>query len=181
MTQDNASFFIFEDHTAAEKAIHKLGYSGFDMKKLSLLGNGFYMEEKPIVFYIIEDRIKVWGGLGEFWGGVWGLLITPAVFVLPSLGIIGMAGPIVAALVKSLDGAIWVGGLSGLGAALSQMLVPKEQIINYENALKAGKYLLIVHGNARDREMAHKILASSENNYIPRRILSLRFSISKNR
>jgi hypothetical protein len=129
------------------------------LKKLSLVGKGYHSEEKPIGFYTTGDRIKAWGGTGAFWGGIWGLLLAPAVFVLPGLGVVGMAGPIVAALVGALEGAVVVGGLSALGAALTQIGVPKVQVNKYEAALKIDKFLLVVHGSAGDQEMARSLLA----------------------
>ena len=159
MSNPDSAFFVFDTHAAAEEAIRTLGQSGFDMKKLSLLGKGYHSEEKPMGFYTAGDRIKAWGGTGAFWGGIWGLLLAPAVFVLPGLGLVGMAGPIVATLVGALEGAVVVGGLSALGAALTQIGVPKEQIIKYEAALKVDKYLLVVHGSAEDQEKARSVLA----------------------
>ena len=159
MSNPDSAFFVFDTHAAAEDAIRTLGQSGFDMKKLSLVGKGYHSEEKPMGFYTAGDRIKAWGGTGAFWGGIWGLLLAPAVFVLPGLGVVGMAGPIVATLVGALEGAVVVGGLSALGAALTQIGVPKDQVIKYEAALKVDKYLLVVHGSAEDQEKAHSVLA----------------------
>jgi hypothetical protein len=107
----------------------------------------------------VGDRIKAWGGSGAFWGGIWGMLLAPAVFVLPGLGVVGMAGPLVATLVGALEGAVVVGGLSALGAALTQVGVPGDQVIKYEAALKVDKYLLVVHGSAEDQEKARIVLA----------------------
>jgi hypothetical protein len=84
------------------------------------------------------------------------------VFVLPGLGVVGMAGPFVATLVGALEGAVVVGGLSALGAALTQIGVPKDQVIKYEAALKVDKYLLAVHGNAEDQERAREVLADAK-------------------
>ena len=159
MSNPDSAFFVFDTHAAAEEAIRTLGQSGFDMKKLSLVGKGYHSEEKPMGFYTTGDRIKAWGSSGAFWGGIWGLLLAPAVFVLPGLGVVGMAGPIVATLVGALEGAVVVGGLSALGAALTQVGVPKDQVIKYEAALKVDKYLLVVHGSAEDREKARSVLA----------------------
>ena len=159
MSNPDSAFFVFDTHAAAEDAIRTLGQSGFDMKKLSLVGKGYHSEEKPMGFYTVGDRIKAWGGTGAFWGGIWGLLLAPAVFVLPGLGMVGMAGPIVATLVAALEGAVVVGGLSALGAALTQVGVPKDQVIKYEAALKVDKYLLVVHGSAEDQEKARSVLA----------------------
>jgi len=159
MEKANLPFYIFNTHGEAEEAIKLLGKSGFDVQKLSLVGKGYHSEEKPMGFYTAGDRIKAWGGTGAFWGGIWGLLLAPAVFVLPGLGVVGMAGPIVATLVGALEGAVVVGGLSALGAALTQVGVPKDQVIKYEAALKVDKYLLVVHGSAEDQEKARSVLA----------------------
>ncbi len=158
MSNSDATFFVFDTHAGAEAAIRTLGESGFDMKKLSLVGKGYHSEEKPMGFYTAGDRIKAWGGTGAFWGGIWGLLLAPAVFVFPGLGVLGMAGPLVAALVSALEGAVVVGGLSALGAALTQIGVPKDQVIKYEAALKVDKYLLAVHGNSTEQQLARSVL-----------------------
>jgi hypothetical protein len=31
------------------------------------------------------DKIKTWGKVGAFWGGIWGLLIAPAMFFIPGV------------------------------------------------------------------------------------------------
>jgi hypothetical protein len=162
MANPDSSFFVFDSHTAAEDAIRTLAQSGFDMKKLSLVGKGYHSEEKPQGFYTVGDRIKAWGGAGAFWGGIWGLLLAPAVFVLPGLGLVGMAGPLVATLVGALEGAVVVGGLSALGAALTQIGVPKDQVIKYEAALKVDKYLLVIHGSAEEQTKAGEVLAHAK-------------------
>ena len=159
MSNPDSAFFVFDTHAAAEEAIRTLGKSGFDMKKLSLVGKGYHSEEKPMGFYTTGDRIKAWGGTGAFWGGIWGMLLAPAVFLLPGIGVVGMAGPIVATLVGALEGAVVVGGLTALGAALTQIGVPSDQVIKYEAALKVDKYLLVVHGSAEDQEKARSVLA----------------------
>lgn len=162
MSNPDSAFFVFDTHAAAEEAIRTLGQSGFDMKKLSLVGKGYHSEEKPMGFYTAGDRIKAWGGTGAFWGGIWGMLLAPAVFLLPGLGVVGMAGPLVATLVGALEGAVVVGGLSALGAALTQVGVPKDQVIKYEAALKVGQHLRVVHGSAEDREKARSVLAQAK-------------------
>jgi len=58
MGHPDSAFFVFDTHAAAEDAIRRLGQSGFDMKKLSLVGKGYHSEEKPMGFYTAGDRIK---------------------------------------------------------------------------------------------------------------------------
>ncbi|MFZ6641761.1 general stress protein [Undibacterium sp. TC4M20W] len=157
----NSPAYIYNTHLEAEDAIRSLSKSGFDVKKLSLIGKGYHSEEQPIGFYTTGDRIRSWGGNGAFWGGIWGLLMAPAVFFLPGFGLLAMAGPVVTALVAALEGAMVVGGLSAIGAALSQIGVSDKQIIKYEMALKVDKYILMVHGNADDLAHVHSVLADA--------------------
>jgi hypothetical protein len=125
------------------------GQSGFELTQLSLVGKGCHTEEEPM-----GDKVKGgWGGTGDFWGGIWGLLLAPAVFVLPGVGVVAMAGPFVAALV--------VGGLSALGAALTRIGVPADQVVKYEAALKVDKYLLLVHGSVEEQARACALLMAA--------------------
>lgn len=160
MTKTESRGWIFGTHEAADAAIRHLAEAGFDMKKLSLIGRGWRHEEQPMGFYTAGDRIKAWGGTGAFWGGIWGLLLAPAVFVLPGLGMLGLAGPVAAALVGALEGAALGAGASALGAALVQMGLPEHAAMRYESALKVDKYVLLVHGNAQDLHQVHQLLAA---------------------
>lgn len=162
MSDRDSSFHIFETREAADAAVRSLGNSGFDMAKLSLVGKGYHSEEHPVGFYTTGDRIKSWGGAGAFWGGIWGLLLAPAVFLLPGFGVVAMAGPVVASLVTAMEGALVVGGLSALGAALTRVGVPDDQVVKYEAAVKADKYVLIVHGTIEDHARAREILKPTQ-------------------
>ncbi|OIQ75182.1 hypothetical protein GALL_431530 [mine drainage metagenome] len=162
MENTNMPCYVFNTHQEAEEAIQLLSHSGFDVKTLSLVGKGYHSEEHPLGFYTAGDRIRSWGGMGAFWGSIWGLLMAPAVFFLPGLGLVAMAGPFVAALVGALEGAVVVGGVSALGAALTQIGVSKDKVIKYEMAIKMDKYVLMVHGNAEETEKARTILENSK-------------------
>jgi hypothetical protein len=161
MTAVNSTSHLFNTHEDAERAIRSLSQSGFDVKKLSLVGKGYHTEEKPMGFYTAGDKIRAWGSTGAFWGGIWGLLLAPAVFFLPGLGVVALAGPVVAVLVGALEGALVVGGLSALGAALTRVGVPRDEVIKYEAALKVDKYLLVVHGSLDDQAQAGIVLAEA--------------------
>ena len=162
MDKNNLPVYVFNTHVEAEEAVKALSKSGYDVKKLSIIGKGYHTEETPIGFYTMGDRIKSWGGMGAFWGGIWGLLIAPAVFFLPGFGLVAMAGPIVAALVAALEGAVLVGGVSAIGAALAQIGVPKDQIMKYETALKVDKYVLMVHGSVDEQDKARTVLEQTK-------------------
>ncbi|MBX9407252.1 hypothetical protein K5E40_16375 [Pseudomonas baetica] len=158
MSISRNNFYIFKTHADAEEAIRTLNQADFDVKKLSLVGKGYQTEEHPIGFYQLGDKVMAWGGMGALCGSFWGLLVTPAFFFLPGLGLVALAGPFVAMLVGALEGAVIVGGLSALGAALVGLGAGKDQVIEYETALKADEYLLIVHGSDDDVATASSVL-----------------------
>ncbi|UEO00681.1 DUF1269 domain-containing protein [Acidiferrobacter thiooxydans] len=161
-TTPDAGIAIFNTHIEAENAIKLLSRSGVDIKKLSIIGKGYHSEEQPLGFYTVGDRMKVWGGLGAFWGGLWGLLFGSAFFFIPGIGPLLAAGPIISMIVGAGEGAVVVGGLSALGAGLYTLGFTKHHIIKYETELKANKYLLIVHGNAAERAQVAAILTADK-------------------
>jgi len=153
---------VFDTHQATEAAVRELQRSGFDMTRLSIIGKGYQTEERPMGFYTTGDRVKTWGGIGAFWGGLWGLLLGAAFVWVPGFGPLAIAGPIVHTLVGALEGAAVVGGLSAAGAALVSLGLPKEQAIKYERDLAADRYLLFVHGSKEDAEAARAMLSQVE-------------------
>ena len=154
----NAVVAIYKTHTEAEAAVKELQRSGFDMKKLSIVGRDEHRDEHVIGYYNAGDRMKYWGKTGAFWGGFWGLLVGSAFFVIPGIGPLLMAGPIVGWIVGALEGAVVVGGLSALGAGLYSIGIPKNSILQYETALKTGKFVLIAHGTQEETTRAREII-----------------------
>jgi hypothetical protein len=164
MTEKNSVVAIFDSHDRAEDAIRELQKSGFDMKKLSIIGKDFHAEENVVGYYNAGDRMKYWGKLGAFWGGFWGLLFGSAFFWVPGIGPLLVAGPLVASIVGALEGALMTGGLSALGAGLVSMGIPKNSVLQYETQLKNDKLVLVAHGTAEEVAKAKDLLDQSEAN-----------------
>lgn len=160
--QDNAVVAVYATHTAAEVAVKELQQSGFDMQKLSIVGRDYHTEENVVGYYNTGDRMQAWGKVGAFWGGLWGFLFGSAFFMVPGLGPILVAGPLVGWMVGALEGAIVMGGLSALGAGLFSLGIPKDSILQYETALKNDKFVLIVHGSIDDTTQAKEILDQTQ-------------------
>jgi hypothetical protein len=158
MTRNNSIVAIFKSHIEAETAVKEVQQSGFDMKKLSIVGRDYHTDENVIGYYNAGDRMKYWGKLGAFWGGFWGLLFGSAFFLIPGVGPLLVAGPLVGWIVGALEGAVVVGGLSALGAGLYSVGIPKDSILQYETAVKSGKYVLIAHGSDAETTHAREII-----------------------
>jgi uncharacterized membrane protein len=158
MAERNAVVGIFDSHIKAETSIKELQRAGFDMKKLSIVGKDYHPEEHVVGYYNIGDRMKVWGKLGAFWGGFWGLLFGSALFFIPGIGPLVVFGPLVGWIVGALEGAAVIGGLGALAAALYSIGIPKDSVMKYETAIKSAKFLVIAHGTADEAAKARSIL-----------------------
>jgi uncharacterized membrane protein len=158
-TANNAVVAIYKSHTEAEAAVKELQQSGFDMKKLSIVGRDEHTDEHVVGYYNAGDRMKYWGKTGAFWGGLWGMLFGSAFFLIPGLGPLLVAGPLVAWIVGALEGAVVVGGLSAVGAGLYSLGIPKDSILRYETALKTDKFVVIAHGTAQEMSRAREIIS----------------------
>ena len=161
LEQNSSAVGIFSNHEDAELAVRELQKSAFDMKKLSVLGKDYHSEENVIGYYNTGDRMATWGKYGLFWGWIWGLLFGSAFFVIPGIGPVMVGGPLVSWIVGALESAVVAGGISALGGALSGIGIPRDSVLRYETALKASKFILIVHGTVQEAERARNILMNS--------------------
>jgi len=161
MSVENSVVAIYHTHTDADRAVKELQRGGVDMHKLSIVGKGYHTDEHAVGYYNTGDRMKYWGKVGAFWGGFWGLLFGSAFFIIPGLGPILAAGPVVAWIVAGLEGAVEVGALGALGAGLFSIGIPKDSIVKYEAALKTDQFLLIVHGTAAEVAKAKDIIETT--------------------
>lgn len=159
MNKHNSVVACYKTHAEAETAINELERSHFDMKKLSIVGRDYHTDEHVIGYYNAGERIKYWGKTGAFWGGIWGLLFGSAFFLVPGFGPLLIAGPLVGWIVGAMEGAVVVGSLSVIGAGLYSLGIPANSILQYETAIKTGKFVLIAHGTDEEIIHAREIIA----------------------
>jgi uncharacterized membrane protein len=162
MPQVNSVVAIYDTHSQAEEAVKDLQRSGYDMKKLSIVGKDYHTDEHVVGYYNTGDRMMYWGKMGAFWGGFWGLLFGSAFFAIPGVGPVLVAGPLVAWIVGALEGAVVVGGLTAVGAGLYSIGIPKDSIVKYESALKADKFIVLAHGTAAEVTKARDIMQTTQ-------------------
>ena len=158
MTKPNSVVAIYETHAEAEQAVKELQRSGFDMKKMSIVGKDYHSDEHVVGYYNAGDRMKYWGKLGAFWGGIWGWFFGAAFFAIPGIGPVLVAGPLVAWIIAALEGAVVMGGLSAIGAGLYSIGIPRDSVLKYETALKADQFILLAHGTADEVAKAKDIV-----------------------
>jgi hypothetical protein len=140
--------------------VKKLAAAGIDIKHLSVVGKGYHTDENVVGFYNTGDRMKFWGKRGAFWGGLWGWLFGGVFMFIPVIGHVVVLGYLASTVIAAVEGAVVVGGLSALGAALYGSGIPKDSVIAYETAIKADSFLVTAHGPAEEMARAKAILGS---------------------
>lgn len=161
MNKTDIAVAVYDSHGQAEDAVHKLAKAGFDMKTISIIGKDYHTEQHVVGYFNTGDRVKYFGKLGAFWGGMAGILFGSALMFVPVVGHVVVLGPIAAAIAGGLQGAVLGGGASALFGALSTLGVPKDSVLRYETAIKADKFLVIVHGGGDDILRAHEVLVAA--------------------
>ena len=159
--KNDAVVATFAHHGDAADAVRKLAGAGFDMTHFSIIGKGYHTEEKVIGFYNTGDRIAFWGKNGAIWGGLWGLFFGGMMLTIPVVGPVVVLGHLAAMVFAAVEGAVVVGGLSALGAALFSIGLPENSVIQYEEALKADGFLIVAHGPADEMARAKTIIESA--------------------
>jgi hypothetical protein len=159
MFQNESVVAVFSEHQEADAAVKKLSHAGVSLENLSVIGKGYHSEEKVVGFYNTGDRMKFWGKRGAFWGSLWGIFFGGVSLTIPVVGHIMVLGYLASIVVSAVEGAIMGGGLSALGAALYSTGVPRDSVVQYEQAVKADGFLVIVHGAVEELTRARAILA----------------------
>ena len=161
MEKTDATIAVFEDHQGAEAAVKALAAAGFDIKDLSVVGKGYHTDEKVVGFYNLGDRVRFWGTRGAFWGGLWGLFFGGLFLAIPVVGHVVVLGYLATIMIAAVENAVLTGGLGALGAALYSLGIPKNSVLEYETAVKADSFIVMVHGSAEEMARARTILQTT--------------------
>lgn len=161
MSKVDLAVAVYDSHEQAEAAVRELAKAGFDMKTISILGKDYQTEESVTGYFNAGDRAKFFGKFGAFWGGLAGLLFGSAMLFVPVVGHIIILGPIAATLAGGLEGAVLGGGAGALVGALSSVGIPKNSVLRYETAIKANKFLVLIHGEADAILRARNVLTAT--------------------
>jgi len=115
--------------------------AGFGREKSSIVNKDCQTEEYTSSYYNTDEHMLDWGNHEAFWGGLWGMLfglalfvVGSALFVLPGIGPLLVFGPPASWIVGILGGAIVVGGLGTLAAALLDTGIPEKNCRSHETA-----------------------------------------------
>jgi hypothetical protein len=138
----------------ADAATRELARVGIDPGAVSLVAKDYHTEEHAVGCCDVGRGMQLWGRRGAIWGDVWGFLQGSAFFVLPGIGPILAAGPLVTEVIACLKRPTVLGGEAALADALGNLGVPSDNLGRCVSLVKSGSVLLIVHGATADVERA---------------------------
>lgn len=160
---------VYSDEARAQQLVEKLIHEDFPMDRISLLSRagGAGDDMLGVTYHDTGERMKAWGKQGAFWGAIWGLLASASgMFVLPGVGPLLVAGPIVEALGAAIAGAAVAGGTMAGAAAVSQLAsalhrigIPEAELQQIESAIEDGQYVVILHCAPEESEKHAHTLA----------------------
>jgi len=152
---------VYKRLAEAEDAVRALGDGGFPIDQTSIIARHLEDDRRVHGYVTACDVAKSSAVTGAWVGGIFGLLAGAAFLWLPGVGPLVVAGSLAAVLLGGVEGAAAGAALSGVLGWLFSLGVSREKILKYEEAVRAGKFLVVAHGTADDVERARQILAPS--------------------
>lgn len=152
---------VYDTMAAATEAIQELGRAGIPHERLSVLTQNLEAQTTVHGFVSMGDTAATGAAAGAGFGVLFSLLSGAAFFLVPGLGPVMAAGSFVPPLLGLMEGALGGAAVGGVvGAALGRF-VGKRHIPKLEQQLRAGKYLVIVDGDAAIADRARQVLAAT--------------------
>jgi hypothetical protein len=158
MQELNSIVAVYESPAEAVQGVSDLQKAGFNLMKLSLAAKEYPDSEHLIGCCSTGSQVKYWGKTGALLDESGAFWMGAALFLLPGLGPIVMAGPLIASVMANLEGAAAARGLGVFGSGLVRLGIPKESVFRYESELGADRLLLIAHGAIDELMRARDVL-----------------------
>ena len=161
-TKDTLLVAVYDNELHAQRAVAELNDKGCAMDLLSVLGRAHPSGDDVLGIYYTSAgaRMKAWAKQGALWGALWGMLTgAAALIVLPGVGPVLAAGPIVEAMISAFGGGVLgatIGGTLGgaamtgaaaathLAAVMHRMGIPHEELDQLHAAIEQGHCVLLL-------------------------------------
>jgi len=156
---------VFGNPDDAYRVVEQMIEQNFPMDRISVLqkAEGSGDDFLGISYSGEKERFKVWGAWGALWGSLGGLLAgATGMLLLPGLGPLLVAGPLIEAIAGAAVGA----GLMATGAAathltiaLRRMGIPEHSLEVLHRAVMEGRTVVLIHCGNDDPEALRRRLA----------------------
>ena len=161
MVKENAAVSIYSNPDQLQEAVVELGEFGFDTKRISIIGKAYCEQPELTAYYEEDNMLRCRGKQSDLWNELCTRIRNWVLFSCPDTGALLVIGPVSLWVVAVIDNSAIFRNLSVLGATLYSMGLSKDNLQDYEEALRKGSYLLIVHGPSQEVTQAKRILKSA--------------------
>ena len=169
---DRRAVGVFPTRVAAEKALHELKNSGFNMDRVSVVtkdGDGAGKIEGATVRdegttardktgNKADEGAEIGAVSGGTLGGLTGLLVGLGTLAIPGVGPIMLAGATATALATTVAGGTIGAATGGLLGGLAGLGIPEKEAKHYNDRVHSGDYLMIVDGSESEILRAETLL-----------------------
>ena len=131
---------LYDDLTTARRVVEELVSAGIDRSNVSLVAND---ASGTYATYLKDEDVS--GDEGAGFGAVVGAMVGLGAMLIPGVGPVIAAGPLVAALVGAGVGAAAGAVTGGISASLMDMGVDAETAGYYAEGVRRGGTLVIAH------------------------------------
>jgi hypothetical protein len=125
MDHINSVVCICETYEEAQRAMYNLEAAHIDMGTLSIATKDISSKLHQVDFYNFGDET----------------------FSIPDIGALLVSGRLSTWIAGAFHNSAKRGGLTIVGSALATIGIARDNILQYEAALRTGKYILVVHGS----------------------------------
>ncbi len=168
INSDSSIIGVYDTHAQAVEALKTLQRHKFPLKHVALLGKGEAVQEIDGV-HTWEEATTKGTEIGALVGGTLGVLAGLSLITVPGIGLVYL-GTTVGAILAGVEGTA-IGSMGGMvlgsifGAKYGTEGVvfgkpDKEDFEKYQDEIKNGKFLVIVHGPEEEIKRGHEILTS---------------------
>jgi uncharacterized membrane protein len=189
-TEDRILIAVYDSEADAQHAVETLNEKGCAMDMLSVLGRAHPSGDDVLGIYYTSAgaRMKAWAKQGALWGALWGMLTgAAALVVLPGVGTVLAAGPIVEAMITVFGGGVMgaavggtLGGAAMTGAAaathlttvMHRMGIPHDRLDQLHAEIEQGHYVLLLRQATAETQAWKSVLQASR----PRSLLELPYT-----
>ena len=158
MSEQSSAVGVYATLAAAESAVKKLDDGKFPIQQISVVAKDIHDEKKVHGYVTACDVSKAGAKTGAWMGGLFGALVGAAFIWVPGVGPAIVAGSLASALLGGVEGALAGSAMGGILSGLSAWGISKQQILKYEETVKAGSYLLVAHGSPEEVAQAQNLL-----------------------
>jgi hypothetical protein len=158
MSNANATLTVFDTPLEVAAVIRHIQISGCGTNRLSMVWRDQPSQSSVTGYYRVGARMKYLGDFDILWNEIFKILSGWAIYTLPDIGRILVAGPLADWIAMALANAVIFGPMSAIGMGLYSVGISRNSIRLCEEALKEGKCILLLNGTAQEVARATQVI-----------------------